>query len=184
MAHVALLHTEMKLGLRLRPSTDMKSPVEKPAASYMAPQIQHSRLAYTRLDVLEACLCEVPQESEGALAHLRHGVLHALEEEAEDVGLRHQLLDVALQPFRQPRQQVQGHDHELLVRGHELLGVGQSDLEGGGGGGRGSHRLELRGEGPGAGHLSLVQGLSHQGHTALEHRLTVRQEPRLQSSGH
>ena len=50
-----------------------------------------------RLDVLEAGLGEVPQQSEGALPNLRHGVLHALVEQSQNVGANDQSLNVAAQ---------------------------------------------------------------------------------------
>lgn len=42
--------------------------------------------------------------------------LHALEEEFEDVGLCDEPLDVVLEPFSKSTQQVERHDHEVLVR--------------------------------------------------------------------
>ena len=46
--------------------------------------------------MLEACLSEVPQEGEGALPHLGHGVLHALVEQGEQVALGNQGLNPPL----------------------------------------------------------------------------------------
>ena len=133
--------------------------------------------------MLEACLGEVAQQGKGTLPDLWHGVLHALEEEAEDVGTANQSLNMAPKTLRHAwekkgkmkkdnrgggrvrrrreptREQIQGHDHELLVRHGTELRVGQS-------------------------HLCLVQGVSYQSHAPLEHGLTVRQEAGLQSSGH
>lgn len=47
--------------------------------------------------------------------------LHALEEELQDIAAGHQALDVVLQSLRQPAQQVQRHDHEVLVWGVVLV---------------------------------------------------------------
>ena len=49
--------------------------------------------------MLEAGLGQVSQQSKGTLADLGHGVLHALVEEGEDVGVNHQSLNVAAQPL-------------------------------------------------------------------------------------
>lgn len=49
--------------------------------------------------------------------------LHALEEQRHYVAASHQLLHVAAKTLGQTTQQVQGHDHEVLVGGLILLGV-------------------------------------------------------------
>lgn len=54
-------------------------------------------LTNTRLDVLEACLGQVSQQSKGTLPHFRHHILHALEQQTEDVGANHKSLNVAAQ---------------------------------------------------------------------------------------
>ncbi len=66
---------------------------------------------------------------------------------------------MTLQPLGQPRQQIKCDYHELFVWHEKVLGVCDGDL-------------------------SLVEGLRYEGDTALEDRLTVRQEPRLQGCGH
>lgn len=54
--------------------------------------------------------------------------LDTLVEEVHDVAAGHQPLDVAVQPLGQAGQQVQRHDHEVLVRLVHVLGVlGVSD---------------------------------------------------------
>lgn len=45
--------------------------------------------------MLEACLGQVPQQSKGTLPYFRHHILHALEQQAEDVGANHESLNVA-----------------------------------------------------------------------------------------
>ena len=40
-----------------------------------------------------------------------------------DVTPRHQSVNVTIQALRQPREQVQSHDHEVLVRHVHLLGA-------------------------------------------------------------
>ena len=82
---------------------------------------RRKRLTEAGEDVLEAGLGEVAEEGERRLAHLGHGVLHALEQQLHDVGRLDQLFDLRAQALRQARQQVQRHDHEVLVGRLELL---------------------------------------------------------------
>ena len=72
-------------------------------------------LTNTGSNMLEARLCEVSQQGKGALPHLRHGILHALVEQGEQVALRYQRFNPPLQSLSQPREQVQRYDHELLI---------------------------------------------------------------------
>ena len=106
------------------------------------------------VDVSEAGLGEVAQQGEGGLSHLGHGVLDALEQKLHDVGGRHHAVDVGVQALRQPGEQVQSHDHKVLVRLVELVGL-----------------LRVR-------HL-LVEGLLDQGHATPVHWLAVGKKPLL-----
>lgn len=49
--------------------------------------------------------------------------LHALEEQGHDVAAGHQLVHTGPQALGQATQQVQGHNHEVLVRGFVLVRV-------------------------------------------------------------
>ena len=49
--------------------------------------------------------------------------LHALVEELEDVAVSDEALDLGLQPLREPTQQVEGDDHEVLVGRLKLVGA-------------------------------------------------------------
>ena len=111
------------------------------------------------MDVDIASLGEVAQQSEAGLPDLRHCVLHTLVQQVHDVTAGHQPLYVAVQPLGQPRQEVQGHDHEVLVGRVQLVGV-----------------LAV-GDG-------LVESLLHQTDTALVDGLTIREESFLQGRGH
>ena len=108
-----------------------------------------------RVDVGEAGLGEVPQQGEGGLSHLGHGVLDALEQKLHDVGGRHHAVNVGVQAFCQTGEQVQSHDHKVLVRLVELVGL-----------------LRVR-------HL-LVECLLDQGHAPPIHWLAVGKETLLQ----
>ena len=102
MAHVALLHTLMYTVFRFRPRTCMNSPGmewTQGALDLAVWNTDQETLTNTRLDMLEAGLGEVPEEGKGALPHLRHLVLHALVEEAQDVGADHKRLNVAPEPL-------------------------------------------------------------------------------------
>lgn len=102
-----------------------------------------------RFDMLEAGLGQVPEQGERTLTHLGHFVLHgsrgggkvsaavssdrqraarrrrpylhALVHQGEDVAAGDQLLDGAAQAFGQAAEEIQGHDHEIFVRGFVLV---------------------------------------------------------------
>ena len=49
--------------------------------------------------------------------------LDTLIQQVHDVAPRHELVNVTIQALRQPREQVQSHDHEVLVRHVHLIGA-------------------------------------------------------------
>jgi hypothetical protein len=67
------------------------------------------------LDVLKASFGEITKEGKRALSNFRHGILHALEKQGHDVGVDHELLDIAVEAFCQPRQEIERHNHEVFV---------------------------------------------------------------------
>lgn len=56
--------------------------------------------------------------------------LHALEEEGHDVAASHQSLDMTSEALGQAAQEIQSHDHEVLIRSLILLWVLVIHLEG------------------------------------------------------
>ena len=87
------------------------------------PVLPSPLLTDTRHHMLEAGLREISQQCEAALTHFRHEVLHRLEQQLHQVGGLDERLDVGSESLRQAREQVQRHDHEVLVRGVHLLRV-------------------------------------------------------------
>jgi hypothetical protein len=65
--------------------------------------------------MLKASFGEVTKEGKRALSNFGHGILHALEKQGHDVGVDHELLDIAVEAFCQPRQEIKSHNHEVFV---------------------------------------------------------------------
>ena len=85
--------------------------------------------------MLKAGLGEVAEQREAALAHLGHEVLHRLEQQLHQVGGLDERLDVRSEALGQTGEEVQRHDHKVLVRRVHLLRVLLVGLPRGQGGG-------------------------------------------------
>ena len=86
-------------------------------------------------------------------------VLHALEKERHDITTGHERLHVGSYTLYQAAEEVEGDDHEILLRGH-----------------REELRVHLR-------RLDHVNGLFDETQAPSEYRLAIRQKPALKSRG-
>lgn len=73
--------------------------------------------------MLETRFGQVTEEGERRLPDFRHRVLHAQVQQLHDVAVFYQLLDVAVQSFREAGQEIKGDDHEVFVGSLESVRV-------------------------------------------------------------